>query len=121
MSSSGWCTVQGCPGRQHDSYFRFPSDKTVYEEWLKVCKSPKSRKPIFWAISSRVCSLHFTDDDYETDDDLVGNLTLKSPKPTAIPSIFPWTELWPLNKKVNVEVQQITQFILIPLLLEKEG
>jgi len=98
--STGWCTVQGCPGREHDAYFKFPEDKDLCKEWLRFVKSPKSKKPILHLLSSRVCSLHFSDDDFDKKVE-PGGLTLEHLKPTATPSIFPWTESWPLNKKVH--------------------
>ncbi len=98
--STGWCTVQGCPGRQHDVYHTFPEDEDLSEEWLRLVKSPNSKKPILHLLSSRVCSLHFADDDYNKEVESEG-LKLEHLKPTAIPSIFPWTESWPLNEKVH--------------------
>jgi len=97
----GWCIVQGCPGRQHDTYHKFPEDDEVLcDKWLALVKSPKSKKPILHELPSRICSLHFADEDYDKKIE-PGGLILESLKPTAIPSIFPWTESWPLYKKVN--------------------
>ena len=108
-TAAGWCMVVGCPCRLHEVYHQFPDDEVTFDSWLLAIKNPKRKKPILYGLASRVCSLHFTDDDYETEDDPAGNLTLKSPKPTAIPSISPWRESWPINKKVFISArQQIT-------------
>ena len=101
-TAAGWCSVQGCPGRQYDVYFKFPEDEArLCDGWLKVVKSPKSKKLILLGPASRICSIHFTGDDY---DKIVedGGLILDHLKPSAIPSIFPWTESWPFNKKVAI-------------------
>ena len=98
MSTAGWCIVPGCPSCSHEVYHHFPKDQVASNSWLKLVKSPTSRKPILFGHSSRVCSLHFTDDDYGEIQD--GDLILQPLKSTAIPSIFPWTGSWPFNKKV---------------------
>ena len=112
MGASGWCTIQGCPGQQYDVYFKFPRDEILCKEWLKVVKSPKSKKPILLGLSSRVCSLHFSDNDYDKKVEPDGGLTLECLKPTAIPSIFPWTESWPLNKKVDFSIHSSNHSII---------
>ena len=99
MNTAGWCTVQDCPCRPHEVYHKFPGDEMLLELWLKAITPPKSEKPILLGLSSRICSLRFTDGDYEkiVED---GGLVLEPLKSTAVPSIFPWTESWPCKKKV---------------------
>lgn len=98
-TAAGWCMVVGCPCRLHEVYHQFPPDDEVtFESWLLAIKNPKRKKPILYGLASRVCSLHFTDDDYDSIED--GNLVLQTLKPTAVPSIFPWTKSWPFKNKV---------------------
>lgn len=51
---------------------RFPKDKAVRKGWIDACR----RSDKFNPDASRLCSLHFTEDDYERDlqNELLGML-----------------------------------------------
>lgn len=62
------CAVAGCKiDNQHKSFkkdfmfFRFPNDKIVQKQWVKVCKLSDN----FNIANSRICSKHFSDESYE--------------------------------------------------------
>ncbi|KAJ8891358.1 hypothetical protein PR048_010874 [Dryococelus australis] len=44
-------------------YHRFPNDLVTPKNWIFACK----RKNVFKADTSRVCSIHFSENDYERD------------------------------------------------------
>lgn len=46
---------------QHISFHSFPADKALQKEWIRRCK----RKDKFDPKHKKVCSEHFTIDDYE--------------------------------------------------------
>lgn len=120
MSTAGWCSVLGCPCRRNEVYHKFPGDEILLELWVNAIKSPNSEKPILLGRSSRICSLHFTHEDY---DKIVedGGLTLEPLKSTAIPSIFPWTESWAIKKKVTFSVHCTLSIHSIIYFIEKEA
>lgn len=56
------CAVWNCPGRDlvGISFHRFPKDGRQKKRWAELCRRPRRITP-----SSRICSLHFRDSDYE--------------------------------------------------------
>ncbi len=68
------------------SYHTFPFDETESLVWLKnICAADKSHIELF--PNSRVCSRHFTDDDYIPNLPN-GRIRLKT---GAVPTVFEWT------------------------------
>lgn len=45
------------------SFFRFPKDKKLQKEWIRRC----FRKDTFNPGTSRICKVHFSDNDFQTD------------------------------------------------------
>ena len=68
------------------SYHCFPSDKALQDDWLARI----SRADLVVTKHSRLCSLHFTPDDYEHDlrAELTGRKRKRDLKTGVIPSIF---------------------------------
>ncbi|XP_072013801.1 uncharacterized protein [Amphiura filiformis] len=70
------------------SYHTFPFDETESLAWLKnICAADKSHIELF--PNSRVCSRHFTDDNYVPN---LPNGRIRL-KPGAVPTVFEWTSL----------------------------
>ena len=63
-----YCLAYGCNSRQTKgcwiSFFRFPKDKTFCKQWVHYCKRADFTEP---TLSSRLCSKHFSGDQYERD------------------------------------------------------
>ncbi|XP_037907228.1 THAP domain-containing protein 1-like [Hermetia illucens] len=84
------CAINGCESYQGKKgstlrFFRFPKNKTICEEWRKLCE--KSRKIDF--KNARVCSKHFLQDDYKLQDILLETLESKRRlKDDAVPSQY---------------------------------
>lgn len=57
----GCCSDNQAKGFAHDvSFFTFPKDKKIAREWIRLCK----RDDKFNVVNARICSKHFTTDDY---------------------------------------------------------
>jgi len=65
-------------------YHYFPKDENVKQKWITACK----RKDFFNTATSRICSQHFTSDDYIRDlkNEILKLPTRKLLKPTAVPT-----------------------------------
>uniref|UniRef100_A0A0K2T0U2 THAP domaincontaining protein 6like [Takifugu rubripes] n=1 Tax=Lepeophtheirus salmonis TaxID=72036 RepID=A0A0K2T0U2_LEPSM len=78
------CAVYGChtskkKSNEHISFHRFPKEVNERKKWrIAICR--KGWKP---TDSSRICSIHFKDEDY------IEGLQRRVLTPGAIPSIFP--------------------------------
>lgn len=85
-----YCAAFGCNNDSRYntsvSYHCFPSDKALQDEWLARI----SRADLVVTKHSRLCSLHFTPDDYERDlrAELTGRKRKRDLKTGVIPSIF---------------------------------
>lgn len=68
------------------SYHCFPTDKAIRDQWLAKI----SRADLVLTKNSRLCSAHFTPDDYKRDlrAELTGQRGKRELKDDAIPSIF---------------------------------
>ena len=79
------CAVAVCVSPKESSYHRFPKDLKLQKVWIAACK----RKDEFNVATAKVCSCHFTKDDFERD---LKNELLNLPprnilKRTAFPSL----------------------------------
>jgi len=85
-----YCAAFGCNSDSRYntsvSYHCFPSDKALQDQWLARI----SRADLVVTKHSRLCSLHFTPDDYERDlrAELTGRKRKRDLKTGVIPSIF---------------------------------
>ena len=63
-----YCVAYGCNSRQTKgsgiSFFRFPKDKVCCKQWIHYCKRADFKEP---TPSSRLCSKHFSEEQYEID------------------------------------------------------
>ncbi len=81
------CAVACCkpPYPPGTSTHRFPQDPEICKEWVRACK----RVDKFYPDTSRICSRHFAEEDYE--EDIGGALKFNHIKPnlkrTAIPTL----------------------------------
>ena len=61
-----WCAVADCTNDENTddiSYHRIPKDKKQRIAWIEACK----RKDPFSVDSARVCSAHFSKEDFKKD------------------------------------------------------
>ncbi|KAG0728116.1 THAP domain-containing protein 4 [Chionoecetes opilio] len=92
------CCVPNCNGNYRKgprvSIFSFPRDKVLASQWLRSIKRDNCSP----TASSRVCELHFTEDDFRREASATDAQTgirvtapLKKPvlHPEAVPSILP--------------------------------
>lgn len=88
------CAVADCPNLSNKTksdsaiiYHAFPKDKCIRAAWVAKCK----RKDKINGQFARVCSEHFTREDYVRDleNELLGLPLRRKLKPEAIPSVFP--------------------------------
>ncbi|XP_049768278.1 uncharacterized protein LOC126101611 [Schistocerca cancellata] len=85
------CAVTGCLSYSRKTkgtdiiYHSFPKDVKVQKAWIMKCH----RKDRFNVVTSTVCSLHFTSDDYLRDlrAELLNLPPKKTLKPDAVPSV----------------------------------
>ncbi|XP_060519089.1 THAP domain-containing protein 1-like [Cylas formicarius] len=91
------CAVYGCNNSYHKKkrsgedlvFHRFPKGigmETVRKVWITCC----NRDKIYNINSSYICSVHFTEDDYERDlkNELLGLPVRKILKKTAVPTCY---------------------------------
>ncbi|KAL3854916.1 hypothetical protein ACJMK2_014151 [Sinanodonta woodiana] len=80
------CAAFGCNNNSNGNFFRFPKDKIRRKAWIHYC-----RRENFEPVTHRLCSLHFSKDQYEVDPEKrakLGYLNARARlKPTAIPDI----------------------------------
>ncbi|KAL1493357.1 hypothetical protein ABEB36_011426 [Hypothenemus hampei] len=93
-------------------YHRFPKNENVFALWVQRCRRTDKWNP----QNSRVCSEHFTPDDYERDlkSELLSLPEKKHLKASAIPS----TVLEQNNQQKRLEIRRRKE--LIQNLLQKE-
>lgn len=85
------CVVKGCKNysnkknKQLVRYFSFPNDENLKKQWISACQIDCEKHNIKY---SRVCSNHFTDEDYSLRDKLL-NIALEKRKlkKYAVPSM----------------------------------
>ncbi|XP_040579658.1 uncharacterized protein [Lepeophtheirus salmonis] len=86
------CSVPGCSKR---GGFRFPSNESICLQW-RIALRRKDENNSLWIPSSfaLVCDEHFKPDDYRVIMQSladIGGKSCRRLKPTAVPSIFPWS------------------------------
>ena len=82
------CAINGCFNKPKTgdgfSFFNFPRDPIMKEKWYKLC----NRSSDFNANTSRICEVHFDENDFEKHKNkLVNKSYRKKLKKDAIPSI----------------------------------
>lgn len=72
-------------------FFTFPSDESTRSKWLVAIK----REKYSWKTSHRLCSDHFTEDDYERNPSFMAEYGYAEARPRlrtgAVPSVFVFT------------------------------
>ena len=83
--STNTCAVAVCPSPKDTSYHKFPSDITLQNLWLELCKRKNPINP----KTAKICSLHFKPEDFERDlkHELLNLPIRKLLKPGSIPSL----------------------------------
>ncbi|KAG8222102.1 hypothetical protein J437_LFUL000865, partial [Ladona fulva] len=61
VCSNSFYKTKGLEGSSSISYFRFPSDSRLRKIWIEACK----RKDDWNPNNAFICSIHFTEDDFE--------------------------------------------------------
>lgn len=91
------CMVSRCDNHrkkreQGVSYHRLPTDADRCRAWLRAINNPKydERAPASVLGNLRVCSLHFTADDYDRDmqREMMGGTAKRLLKTSAVPRLF---------------------------------
>ncbi|XP_067130840.1 THAP domain-containing protein 1-like [Centruroides vittatus] len=82
----GFCCVPGCTNRGRPySFHKFPKEPSLLGKWIEAIR--RDPGPYFTITEyTRVCSAHFTSDDYR--DTLLGERARL--KTNAVPSVFNW-------------------------------
>lgn len=92
------CAVYGCNNNNKKTkntccmvkdgsinYFRFPKDKNICRQWEVACR----RDEKFNAKNSRICSIHFCEEDFELKHKLnFSSVKCRILKKDAIPKVF---------------------------------
>ena len=84
------CVAAGCSNtyRENLSFFKFPRDPVMRQKWVKQVQRTRAE----WSGPSEhsvICSVHFTDDCFETNlAEKFGLEKRKRPKEDAVPTIF---------------------------------
>lgn len=84
------CCIKNCLSgtiyeRNETSFHRIPATKIKEERWIDAICKATSQKPTDFSKTSRVCSNHFNESDYNT-----GTTRLKS---NSYPSVFGHTKV----------------------------
>lgn len=110
MSVTWKCCVPGCNSPyplMEISYEEFPAESYLRKEWLKKIGTQGLYTQSFLStVDARVCSQHFTDEDYHhkvlKDKGSGLKYAKRELRSDAVPSIFPWTSDW--KRTVSLKV-----------------
>lgn len=74
FSCNNSCVVTKAEGKDI-MYHNFPKDETVRDEWVRLC----NRAPRWNPATSQICSVHFSENDYERDlqNELLGRYVVR--------------------------------------------
>ena len=80
------CAVAICSSPQEASYHRFPKNLSIQKVWINSCRRNGQINP----ATAKVCSTHFTEDDFERDfmNEILGHKTRNILKKNSVPTLL---------------------------------